>query len=125
MPLRLGETGTDDTMLRRWEFPPAVSIKISLNNGRIAIKSERAATGRQTKSKCIRRRLRCFRNAKFVFSCGSRVTARPLTSIMEAAGITLVAIARADGFEVFTTLAEFGLSVAAAACRERLYRQIS
>jgi hypothetical protein len=45
MPLRLGETGTDDTMLRRWELSPAVSIKISLNNGRVAIKSERAATG--------------------------------------------------------------------------------
>ncbi|HTB04559.1 MAG TPA: hypothetical protein VK804_29165 [Bradyrhizobium sp.] len=50
MPLRLGETGTDDTMLRRWELSPAVSIKISLNNRRIAIKSERAATGRQTEA---------------------------------------------------------------------------
>jgi FdhD protein len=40
----------------------------------------------------------------------------------EAAGITLVAIARADGFEVFThpRRIQFG-SVAAAACLERLY----
>ncbi len=45
---RLRETGADVAMVRRWELSPAVSIKISLNERRIAIKSEHAATGRQT-----------------------------------------------------------------------------
>jgi hypothetical protein len=45
MSARLSETDADVVMVWRWQFSPAVSIKFSLNNRRIPIKSERARIG--------------------------------------------------------------------------------